>query len=158
MRTLFAIGFAYNLKLQIQKSERLDANLTSKNEPGGTAKHEQSWIFSDQHRKCWHFGFCFWSSCSGRRWVCCPEGLEAQTKQVIANLTEALKALEASPQNIVQMRIYVTDLNEDAMNILMPPIIAFLNGAEPSLTGIGVAALAGPDLKVEIEMIVQLPT
>ena len=30
-----------------------------------------------------------------------PEGLEAQTKQVIANLTEALKALEASPQNIV---------------------------------------------------------
>ena len=87
-----------------------------------------------------------------------PEGLEAQTKQVIANLTEALKALEASPQNIVQMRIYVTDLNEDAMNILMPPIIAFLNGAEPSLTGIGVAALAGPDLKVEIEMIVQLPT
>lgn len=87
-----------------------------------------------------------------------PEGLEAQTKQVIANLTEALKALEASPQNIVQMRIYVTDLNEDAMNILMPPIIAFLNGGEPSLTGIGVAALAGPDLKVEIEMIVQLPT
>ena len=87
-----------------------------------------------------------------------PEGLEAQTKQVIANLTEALKALEASPQNIAQMRIYVTDLNEDAMNILMPPIIAFLNGAEPSLTGIGVAALAGPDLKVEIEMIVQLPT
>ena len=87
-----------------------------------------------------------------------PEGLEAQTKQVIANLTEALKALEASPQNTVQMRISVTDLNEDAMNILMPPIIAFLNGAEPSLTGIGVAALAGPDLKVEIEMIVQLPT
>ena len=85
-----------------------------------------------------------------------PEGLEAQTKQVIANLTEALKALEASPQNIVQMRIYVTDLNEDAMNILMPPIIAFLNGAEPSLTGIGVAALAGPDLKVEIEMIVEI--
>jgi enamine deaminase RidA (YjgF/YER057c/UK114 family) len=86
-----------------------------------------------------------------------PEGLEAQTKQVIANLTEALKALEARPQNIVQMRIYVTDLNEEAMNILMPPIIAFLNGAEPSLTGIGVAALAGPDLKIEIEMIVQLP-
>lgn len=86
-----------------------------------------------------------------------PEGLEAQTKQVIANLTEALRAVKASPQNIVKLRIYVTDLNEEAMIIVMPPIIAFLNGAEPSLTGIGVAALAGPDLKIEIEMIVQLP-
>ena len=86
-----------------------------------------------------------------------PEGLEAQTKQVTINLTEALRAVKASPQNIVQLRIYVTDLDEDALGVVMPPIIAFLNGAEPSITGIGVAALAGPDLKIEIEMIVQLP-
>lgn len=86
-----------------------------------------------------------------------PDGLEAQTRQVVANLTEALKALGASPHDIVQMRIYVTDLDEDAMAIAMPPIMAFLDGAAPSLTGIGVAALAGPDLKIEIEMIVRVP-
>ncbi|MBT0958966.1 RidA family protein [Alphaproteobacteria bacterium KMM 3653] len=85
-----------------------------------------------------------------------PDGLEAQTKQVIANLTEALRAVKASPENIVQLRIYVTDLNDEAIAIVMPLVIAFLNGAEPSLTGIGVAALAGPDLKIEIEMVVQL--
>ncbi|MFQ1701745.1 RidA family protein [Loktanella agnita] len=87
-----------------------------------------------------------------------PEGLEAQTKQVITNLSEALRALEASAHDIVQLRIYVMHLDEQAMAIAMPLIVAFLNGAEPSLTGIGVAALAGPDLKIEIEMIVQLPT
>ncbi|MDO6670313.1 RidA family protein [Paracoccus sp. 1_MG-2023] len=87
-----------------------------------------------------------------------PVGLEAQTRQVIANLVKALKAVGASPHDIVQMRIYVTDLDEDAMAIAMPPIMAFLDGAAPSLTGVGVAALAGPDLKIEIEMIVQIPT
>lgn len=87
-----------------------------------------------------------------------PDGLAAQTRQVVANLAEALKAVGASPQDIVQMRIYVTDLDDEAMAIAMPPVMAFLDGAKPSLTGIGVAALAGPDLKIEIEMIVQIPT
>ena len=86
-----------------------------------------------------------------------PDGLAAQTKQVVANLAEALKAVGASPHDIVQMRIYVTDLDDDAMAIAMPPVMKFLDGAAPSLTGIGVAALAGPDLKIEIEMIVQIP-
>lgn len=86
-----------------------------------------------------------------------PKALKAQTEQVIANLAGALGALEAKPQNIVLIRIYVTELNDDAMAIIMPPIMSFLDGAEPSLTGIGVAALAGPDLKIEIEMTVQLP-
>ena len=84
--------------------------------------------------------------------------LAAQTGQVVANLAEALGAVGASPQDIVQMRIYVKDLDDDAMAIAMPPIMGFLDGAQPSLTGIGVAALAGPDLKIEIEMIVRIPT
>ncbi|MCB5200493.1 RidA family protein [Loktanella sp. TSTF-M6] len=86
-----------------------------------------------------------------------PDGLAAQTSQVVANLAEALRAVGASPQDIVQMRIYVTHLDDDAIAIAMPPIMGFLDGAKPSLTGIGVAALAGPDLKIEIEMIVQVP-
>lgn len=86
-----------------------------------------------------------------------PDGLAAQTTQVVANLAGALKAVGACPHDIVQMRIYVMDLDDDAMAIAMPPVMAFLNGAAPSLTGIGVAALAGPDLKIEIEMIVRVP-
>ncbi len=85
-----------------------------------------------------------------------PETLEAQTKQVVANLSEALRAIDANTGDIVQMRIYATDLNDETMGIAMTQIVDFLDGEQPSLTGIGVAALAGPDLKIEIEMVVQL--
>jgi enamine deaminase RidA (YjgF/YER057c/UK114 family) len=85
-----------------------------------------------------------------------PETLEAQTKQVVANLSGALRALNATNRDIVQMRVYMTELNDEAMRIAMTQIMNFLDGEQPSLTGIGVAALAGPDLKIEIEMVVQL--
>ena len=85
-----------------------------------------------------------------------PETLEAQTKQVVANLGGALRALNAGNRDIVQMRVYMTELNDEAMGIAMTQIMNFLDGEQPSLTGIGVAALAGPDLKIEIEMVVKL--
>lgn len=85
-----------------------------------------------------------------------PETLEAQVEQVISNLTAALKAVNASTHDIVQMRIYVMELNDEAMAITMPQITRFLDGAQPSLTGIGVAALASPALKIEVEMVVQV--
>lgn len=85
-----------------------------------------------------------------------PETLEGQTKQVVANLGGALRALNAGNRDIVQMRVYMTELNDEAMGIAMTQIMNFLDGEQPSLTGIGVAALAGPDLKIEIEMVVQL--
>ena len=85
-----------------------------------------------------------------------PETLEAQTKQVVANLSGALRALNATNRDIVQMRVYMTELNDEKMRIAMTQIMNFLDGEQPSLTGIGVAALAGPDLKIEIEMVVQL--
>ncbi|MEX0368346.1 MAG: RidA family protein [Ruegeria sp.] len=86
-----------------------------------------------------------------------PSDLGSQTEQVVANLKAALQALNAQPGDIVQMRIYVIDLNDEAMSIAMPPLLAFLDGAQPSVTGIGVAALAGADLKIEVEMVVQVP-
>lgn len=85
-----------------------------------------------------------------------PETLEAQTKQVVENLGGALRALDAGKCDIVQMRVYMTDLNDETMGIAMTQIVDFLDGEQPSLTGIGVAALAGPNLKIEIEMVVQL--
>ncbi|MEM8959315.1 MAG: RidA family protein [Pseudomonadota bacterium] len=87
-----------------------------------------------------------------------PATLEGQTDQVVANLGAALEALGVGPQEIVQMRIYMTDLNDEAQTVVMSRIAAFLDGARPSLTGIGVAALAGSDLRVEVEMVVQFPT
>ncbi|MFV1497776.1 RidA family protein [Phaeobacter sp. JH20_02] len=87
-----------------------------------------------------------------------PKTLEAQTRQVVANLSAALQAIGASTSDIVQMRIYMTELNDETIGVAMAQIAGFLKGEQPSLTGIGVAALAGPDLQIEIEMVVQIPT
>jgi enamine deaminase RidA (YjgF/YER057c/UK114 family) len=40
---------------------------------------------------------------------------------------------------------------------VFPPLVAFLGETMPSLTGIGVSSLFGPDLKIEIEMVVRVP-
>lgn len=85
-----------------------------------------------------------------------PGTLAEQTAIVIENLRGALKALDAGPHDIVQMRIYVTDLRSETQEIAMGQIAAFLDGAQPSLTGIGVTALAAPDLQIEVEMVVQV--
>jgi enamine deaminase RidA (YjgF/YER057c/UK114 family) len=65
--------------------------------------------------------------------------------------------LKTSTQDIAQMRIYVVGLNDESMAIGMGAIGKFLNGAQPSLTGIGVSALAAPGLLIEVEMVVRAP-
>ena len=82
--------------------------------------------------------------------------MAAQTAIVVENLQGALDALQASPDDIVQMRIYLTALRSERQEIAMAEILRFLDGARPSLTGIGVEALAGPDLEIEVEMVVQV--
>lgn len=86
-----------------------------------------------------------------------PAALAEQTAIVIENLRGALKALGASPENVVQMRIYMTDLTSETQEVAMTRIVEFLDGAQPSLTGVGVTALASPDLQIEVEMVVQVP-
>lgn len=85
-----------------------------------------------------------------------PGSLAEQTAIVVDNLKSALDALEASPDDIVQMRIYLTDLRSETQAIAMTEILRFLDGARPSLTGIGVVALAAPELQIEVEMVVQV--
>ncbi|KJZ18423.1 RidA family protein [Loktanella sp. S4079] len=85
-----------------------------------------------------------------------PDTLAEQTAIVVENLQSALAALQATPDEIVQMRIFIKDLNDDTIQVGMGPLLAFLDGAQPSLTGVGVAALASPELQIEVEMIVQM--
>lgn len=87
-----------------------------------------------------------------------PTDLAGQTAIVIKNLQASLTAINAKPENIVNMRIYLTDLSDENQGIAMPPLIGFLEGAQPSITGVGVSKLAADDLLIEVEMTVQLPT
>lgn len=86
-----------------------------------------------------------------------PGTLAEQVDIVAENLSAALRELKATTHDIVQMRIYAVELGPESMAIGMAGIGKFLNGAQPSLTGIGVAALAGPGLLIEVEMVVRVP-
>ena len=85
-----------------------------------------------------------------------PDNIAEQTKWVVANLAGALDALDASTEHIVWLRIYVVDLDDEKMTESFPILLEFLNGSQPSLTGIGVSALASADLMLEVEMAVQV--
>ncbi len=53
-------------------------------------------------------------------------------------------------------RVYVVDLTPERLEKLMPHLLELFDGSQPSLTGIGVSALAAPDLQLEVEMIARV--
>ena len=86
-----------------------------------------------------------------------PDSLVEQTRIVATNARAALDAIDATPQDVVMARVYMVDLNPERLEEMMPHLLATFDGAQPSLTGIGVAALAAPNLQLEMELIVRLP-
>ena len=77
-------------------------------------------------------------------------GVEAQTRQAIANVAAVLAEADLTPSAIVKQTIYLTDPAD---------VAGFLAGASefvthdpPATTMLIVAALADPSLKVEIEV------
>ncbi len=86
-----------------------------------------------------------------------PEDLAEQMKLVSKNARSALEAVNAKPEHVVMARIYLVNLTPERLEQLMPPFIATFEGAQPCVTGIGVAALAAPELQVELELVVRLP-
>lgn len=86
-----------------------------------------------------------------------PADMGEQMAIVGANARAALKSIGATPENIVVARVYVVDLTPERLEALMPSFLATFDGAHPCVTGIGVSALAAPDLQVELELVVRLP-
>ena len=86
-----------------------------------------------------------------------PDDLVEQTKIVAANAKAALDALGATPEDIVIARCFMTDLNSNTLEQVLPHLLEMFDGTQPCLTGVGVAALAAPDLQIELELTVRLP-
>lgn len=86
-----------------------------------------------------------------------PDTLTKQTKLVVQHARVAPKAVNASPHDIVIVRVYMFDLTPETEPEIMPYLAELFEGAKPCLTGIGIAALAVPDLKIGVEMVVRLP-
>ena len=57
----------------------------------------------------------------------------------------------------VMARVCRVDLQPETQAEVMAQLTEFFEGAQLSLTGIGVAALAAPDLQTELERVVRLP-
>ncbi len=87
-----------------------------------------------------------------------PASLAEQTQMVTANLQVCLDSVDAARDDIAMARVYVVDLTPERLNEAFPALLEFFGDAYPSLTGIGVQALAGPDLQIEIEMVVRVPS
>lgn len=87
-----------------------------------------------------------------------PKNFAEQAELVVKNAKAALDAAGASPEDLVMIRAYVVDLTPERLEVLWPHVHALFDGAQPSVTGIGVAALAAPELQLEIEMIARLPS
>lgn len=86
-----------------------------------------------------------------------PQGLAEQATLVVENAQAALAAVGAAASDVIMVRIYMVDLTPQRLEELTPHLATLFDGAQPSVTGVGVAALAAPDLQLEIEMTVRLP-
>ena len=81
-----------------------------------------------------------------------PEGIEAQTHQVMKNLETVLKGCGLGLANVLSARIFLTRFDEDyeAMNAVYASY--FPAGRRPARTCVGVSGLA-KGARVEIDMV-----
>lgn len=85
-----------------------------------------------------------------------PEGIEAQTRQVMENLGRVLAGCGLGLENVVAVRVFLTHFEEDyeAMNRVYAEY--FAADRRPARTCVGVTALAR-GARVEIDMIARRP-
>jgi reactive intermediate/imine deaminase len=79
----------------------------------------------------------------------------AQTRQVLENLASILTAAGATFADVLRVTVYLTDV--DDRTLINPLRQEYFGASRPASTLIGVAALATPEMKVEIEAVVGLP-
>lgn len=82
-----------------------------------------------------------------------PNNLAEQARMASSNLGKALASAGAGPENIVSARAFIVDYTEEKGAEAFPEILAFLGENQVAFTLIGCAALASPDLVIEIEAI-----
>ncbi len=85
-----------------------------------------------------------------------PEGIEAQTRQVMENLQRVLSGCGLELANVVSVRIFLLYFNEDYERMNAVYAAYFPVGKRPARTCIGVSGLAR-NARVEIDMIARRP-
>ena len=85
-----------------------------------------------------------------------PDGIEAQTRQVMANLATILSAVGLGLEHVVMARVYLTRFKEDyqAMNAVYRTF--WPEGRLPARTCVGVTGLAY-DALIEVDLVARRP-
>jgi 2-iminobutanoate/2-iminopropanoate deaminase len=81
-----------------------------------------------------------------------PEGIEAQTHQVIRNLEKVLKGIGLGLGNVLSARVFLTRFDQDFAPMNAVYASYFAEGKRPARTCVGVTALAKGAL-VEIDFV-----
>ena len=85
-----------------------------------------------------------------------PDGIEAQTHQVISNLDTVLRGIGLELADVVQARVYLARFEQDYAGMNAAYATHFEAGRRPARTCIGVTALAKGAL-VEIDFVARRP-
>lgn len=84
-----------------------------------------------------------------------PADIREQTRNVFDNLKAVLAAAGSGLDHVLKVTVYLTDISEfAAMNEVYR---TYFTGDLPARTTVAVAALARPELRIEIEMIAYIP-
>ena len=84
-----------------------------------------------------------------------PTDIREQTRNTLDNLRAVLAAAGSGLAHVLKATVYLTDMSEfGAMNEVYR---SSFTGEPPARTTVGVAALARPELRIEIEMIAHVP-
>ncbi len=81
-----------------------------------------------------------------------PEGIEAQTHQVMKNLQTVLQGIGLTLANVLQVRVYLTRFEQDYAAMNAAYATWFPAGRRPARTCVGVSGLAKGAL-IEIDMV-----
>jgi reactive intermediate/imine deaminase len=85
-----------------------------------------------------------------------PEGIEAQTHQVMANLTRVLQGCGLTLADVLSARVYLRHFDEDYERMNAVYASYFAPGRRPARTCIGVSGLAR-GARIEIDMVARRP-
>jgi len=85
-----------------------------------------------------------------------PDGIEAQTRQVMDNLQRVLAGCDLGFHNVVSVRIFLTHFQEDYEKMNRVYAGYFRPGKRPARTCVGVTGLAR-GARVEIDLIARRP-
>ena len=80
-----------------------------------------------------------------------PADMEAQTRQVLANLKKVVEAAGGSVDDICKITIFVVGLDEASYGLIAQARREFFGGEFPASTMVEVKRLASPDWLIEIE-------